>query len=172
MLPRQQCGAFLNCSFELWLRFIAYVFKALARLQSPLTIRDGDLLAKELFSGHVKKSGGLTPSAFLINGKSAFGISTDRWSKAPERLFVALGLASATRRKDGSKFKGFARFDTASLKSIKLEDSWQMRALGVPTLRNPFHADIPLPVDKGDDYYLYVATELVARATPIPYTPS
>lgn len=154
-------------SIELWLRFIAYALTTLTRFGWPLTVRGSDLLARELYSGHVKKSGALKPNAFLINAKSEFGISVNRWSLAPERLFVQLGLASARRRK--VNFKGFAEFRAASLETVALDDSWQLRAVGAPTFQNAFHADIPLPPDKDEDYYLFVATELVDKAKPVPY---
>jgi len=154
----------LLCSIELWLRFVVLAVQRLVRLRSPLTIYDGDVLARALFSGHVKKNGRtLRPNAFLINTKSEFGISVHRWSLAPSRLFTALGLAAARRR--GINFKGFAEFDAKSLAKAVLED-WQLQAVGAPMVQDAFHADILLPRDREEDFYLLVASEFVERIKP------
>jgi len=138
----------------------------LCRGRGPLHIQERDVLARELCSGHVKNSGRLEVNAFIASAKSSFGISLHRWCKAPERLFKSLGLAAAKRRRGGQKFKGFARFDADALKLINIDASPQLRVVGVPTIRNPFHADIPLPPDREVDYYLLVATEIIAKAKP------
>jgi len=156
----------LSCSIELWLRFLAYSIKTLWVRRSPLAVLDEEVLARQLYSGHVRKNGRLNPSAFIASARNGFGLSVDRWCKAPERLFLANALLAARRRQGGQKFKGFARFDAASLKSIELGDSLHPRAIGAPTLRNPFHADIPLPPDKEEDYYLLIATEFINKANP------
>ena len=147
------------CSIELWLRFASYSIGVLFRGRWPLTVRDGEILARQLFSGHVRSNGRIKVNAFLATRSNGFAISLDRWSKAPERLFKTLGEKAAITRRPQS-FKGFAVFDAARLKSIYIKDLQQIRALGAPTKRNPFHADIPLPPDQDGSFYLLVATEL------------
>ena len=129
-----------------------------------MTIRDGDVLARQLFSGHVRPNGKIELSAFIASASNGFGISLDRWSKAPERLFKALGMKAAKRR--SQNFKGFALFDALGLKSIHVKDESEIRALGVPTRRNPFHADIQLPPDREKSFYLLVATGLRDKTKP------
>lgn len=152
------------CSIELWLRFAYYSIWALCRGQWPLTIRDGDVLGRQLFSGHVRPNGKIEVNAFVASVSSAFGISLDRWSKAPEHLFkrLALEAAKASRR----NFKGFALFDATRLKSVRIKNEPDIRARGVPTKRNPFHGDIKLPSNRDRSFYLLVATELRDKTMP------
>ena len=163
----------MRWSIELWARFVWYAIGSLLNLRSPRTVVDSEFLAKALFSGHVKKDGvTLKPNAFLINAKSEYGISVHRWSLAPSRLFNALGVASALRRGHGTKFYGFAQLLAGSLSAVVLDDGWRMKAIGVPTRRDPFHADIPLPPDREKDYYLFVATELLEKVKPKTIAPT
>ena len=155
----------MRSSIELWLRFLWFALRALISFRSPLAIDENDVLAKALFSGHTKKSGALKVNAFLINDKSEYGISVHRWSLAPARLFLSLGLEAARWR--GTNFKGFAEFNASVLSSIVPDDGWKLVAKGVPTLGDAFHADILLPRDKGEDYYLFIASEFVRKATPV-----
>lgn len=153
-------------SIELWFRFVFYALKSIGFFRSPLLVRTDEVLNRALFSGHLKNDGiTLRPNAFLINWKSEHGLSVDRASLAPIRSFRALAEASAKRRK--VNFYGFAQFAAESLSTIKLEDSWKLRARGVPTVLNPFHSDIEYPQERGKDYYLFIATELKARSTVV-----
>lgn len=165
MLTAPRCERSLLCSIELWLRFIWYSIHTLCVGKSPLTIGDGDILARQLFSGHVRPSGKVEVSAFIASASNGFGISLDRWSKAPERLFKALAIAAATARRSQT-FKGFALFDAASLKSIHITGEPSIRASAVPTKKNPFHADIQLALHRDKSFYLFVATELRNKTKP------
>jgi hypothetical protein len=155
----------LRSSIELWVRFLWFAIQRLFVFRSPLVIADSDELARALFSGHVKKSGALRPNAFLINTKSEYGISVHRWTLAPVRFFRSLAMAAAMRRK--VNFKGFAKFEAGILSSISPSEGATLKAYGVPTLDDPFHADIPLARDEGEDYYLLIATELSRKAQPV-----
>lgn len=166
MLTLRQCETCLHCSIELWLRFAAFAVGALSRWRWPLTIEDADILARELYSGHVRRNGRLEIAAFIPSERNGFGISVNRWCKAPERLYKALAFNSANRRRGIQRFKGFARFPAASLKRIDTEDSLEHRAFGAPALRNPFHADIRFPADRGTDYYLLIASEFIKKVKP------
>jgi len=115
----------------------------------------------------VRRNGRIEVSAFIATRSNGFGISLDRWSKAPERLFKLLGEKAAVTRHPHN-FKGFAVFDATRLKSICIEDLQQIRALCAPTKRNPFHADILLPSDRDPSFYLLVATELRDKLSPQP----
>jgi len=156
----------LLCSIDLWFRFAYYSIWALGRGQWPLTIRDGDILGRQLFSGHVRPNGKIEVSAFVASASNAFSISLDRWSKAPERLFKTLAVGAARARRQN--FKGFALFDAGDLKLVCIRNEPPIQALGVPTKRNPFHADIRLPPDRDRSFYLLVATELRAKTKPKP----
>lgn len=148
---------------ELWLKFLLYGLRSLFSLRSPLTVLGEERLHRALFSGHVKNDGiTLNPNAFLINHKSEHGISVNRASLAPLRLFRKLAEISATARR--VNFKGFAEFQATALNSIKLQDSWRLGARGAPTSENPFHADIALPEKKEKDYYLLIAIELISKS--------
>lgn len=130
--------------------------------RSPSTIPGQEALGRALFSGHVKiKASGakLFPNAFLINSKSESGISVNRTSLAPIHLFGMLGAKSAKQR--NVNFYGFAEFNAGVLSAITLDDGYELLAEGASTLSNPFHADIALPADRGKDYYVFIATELV-----------
>jgi len=150
-------------SIELGARFVGFAAAELARLRSPLRVEDSERLGRELFSGHLKGKR-LKVNAFLINEKSESGLSLDRLSLAPRRLFSAVGRAAAARR--SVKFKGFATLDCAKLRSVEMDDGIRLDAVGDPTLENAFHADVALLPDKGDDYYLLVATELNSISQP------
>lgn len=153
------------CSIELWFRYLAFVIRCLSHGTSPFTIFGKEALGRALFSGHVKiKASGakLFPNAFLINSKSESGISVSRISLAPIRLFGLLGAKAAGRR--SIKFYGFAEFNAEALSGITLDDGYKLLVEGAPTLENPFHADIPLPADRGKDYYVFVATEFIKCA--------
>lgn len=147
-------------SFNLWLRFFFYGLISLAKIRWPLTIRNSEILARELFSGHVKKNGvTLKVNAFKINRKSENGISLDRISLAPLKCFASLALASAKRR--GVKFKGFAKIEPSAIARIHFENDDPLSAIGNPSKINPFHANVSLPPDREDDYYLFIATEFL-----------
>jgi hypothetical protein len=165
MSTAQECETSLLCSIELWFRFAYYTFAALCRGGSPLTIRDRDILARQLFSGSVKQSGKIEVGAFIASASSGFGISLDRWSKAPERLFKALGREAGKKRRP-QNFKGFALFDAADLKSVHVKNEQSIYAVGVPTKGNPFHANISLPPDRGKSFYMLVAIEILNKTKP------
>ena len=150
------------CSIELWLRYLAFLLKCAARLVSPVKISELEPLGRALFSGHVKiKTSGpkISPNAFMINSKSESGISVNRTSHAPLRLFSILGQKSAAKR--SVNFYGFASFSGGSPSRVKLEDGFKLSPRGVPTILNPVHADISLPPDRKKDYYMFIATEMV-----------
>jgi len=150
-------------SIELGVRFVGFAAAELARLRSPLNVKNNETLGRELFSGHLKGKR-LRVNAFLINEISESGISLDRLSLAPRRLFSAVGREAAAKR--SVNFKGFAEFDCASLRAIELDDGTRLDAVGDPTFENAFHADVALMPDRGDDYYLFVATELKDISQP------
>ncbi|MBF8254724.1 MAG: hypothetical protein HW373_1419 [Deltaproteobacteria bacterium] len=158
----------MKCSIELWLLYLPFVFKCVIRLVSPSRIFELERLGRALFSGHVKKTltdPRILPNAFMVNRKSESGISTNRISLAPLRLFSELGDMSAAEKsaRQGrvDNFYGFAAFDGGVPQRIKLEDGFALLPKGIPTRSNPFHADIRLPPDRKKDYYLFIATELV-----------
>jgi hypothetical protein len=132
-------------------------------------ICDGDVIARQLFSGHVKPSGKIEVTAFVASASNGYGISLDRWSKAPERLFKTLAQKAAKRRTQN--FKGFALFDAATLKSVRVKDLGEIRATSALTKRNPFHADILIPPNRDRSFYLQVAAEIreKAKARPLLY---
>jgi hypothetical protein len=141
-------------------------------LVSPFKIPEFERLGRALFSGHVKiRATGpkIFLNAFMINPKSENGISVSRISRAPLRLFSALGQKSAAERsaKQGrvDNFYGFAAFDGGSPSRVELEDGFKLLPKGVPNSSNPFHADIRLPPDRKRDYYVFIATELVKNST-------
>jgi hypothetical protein len=135
-------------------------------LRHPLKVDNTEVLARQLFSSYVKKNGQLTPTAFIASEKSGYGISVHRWSLAPERLFKQLGFAAAARGRGGQRFKGFATFPAASLATIKKDEFSSLKAIGVPTARDPFHADIPVSREAEDSYYLEIASEILEKAKP------
>lgn len=163
------------CSIELWFRYLAFLLRCALHLQSPLKIPELELLGRALFSGHVKiKTSGakIFPNAFLINLKSESGISVNRISLAPLRLFRAIGQKSAQARslkqRRVDNFYGFAEFEGGVPSKIKLEDGFALLPIGVPSIVNPYHADIPLPPDRKKDYYLLIATEMVRHSRFVP----
>jgi len=123
-------------------------------------------LARELYSGHVRRNGKIEVNAFLASARNQFGISVNRWSKAPERLFKTLGFDAASRRKN-QNFKGFGCFQTQALAQILVDGSLPVRVIGAPTRRNPLHGDIPLPPARAEDYYLLIATEFIRKTKPL-----
>lgn len=112
----------------------------------------------------MRPNGKIEVGAFVASASNRFGISLDRWSQAPERLFKT--LAQKVAKKRSQNFKGFALFDAANLQSVRVKDLQEIRAVGVPTKRNPFHADILLPTDREKSFYLLVATELRDKTKP------
>lgn len=146
------------CSIELWLRFVWHARSLLIERRSPFTILDKDILGRQLFSGHVRPNGKIEVNAFVGVASNGFAISLDRWSKAPERLFKTLAHQAARRR--SQSLKGFALFEAASLRSIRVKELPQICAVGAPTRRNPLHAEIFLPPDRERSFYLQVAAEL------------
>ncbi len=148
---------------ELWIRFLLFGLISIIRFRSPLAILNSEKLGRELFSGHVKNDGiTLRPNAFKINRKSENSISLDRISLAPLRLFTSLALAAAKRRK--VNFKGFAEIAPDAFTRVQLEGNTVLSVKGDPTKSNPFHANVPLPPDRDDDFYLLIATELLQYA--------
>lgn len=117
----------------------------------------------------MRSSGKLEVGAFVASASNRFGISLDRWSKAPERLFK--GLAQRAAKNRSQTFKGFALFDAVTLKSIRVKDLQEIRAVAVPTKRNPLHANISLPPDREKSFYLLVVAELrdKTKAKPLLY---
>lgn len=122
-----------------------------------------DTLARELYGSHVNASGRIFAGAFRASPKNNFGLSVNRWCKAPAKLFNALGLEAAKRR--SGSFKGFALFHVSDLEKAKLENI-KLIAMGKPTWHNPFHADIPVPPDREDDFYLLVQSEFIEHVKP------
>jgi hypothetical protein len=150
-------------SFELWLRFVYYCARTIARVRSPFAIAPTEILGRELFSGHVNNAGNvLKPNAFLINHKSEFGISLDRMSLAPRHLFAALGEKAAARR--NVRFKGFCTIEPDAISKVQHDGTSVLRVRGEPTCPNPCHANVPLPRDRDKDFYLLMATELLRYA--------
>jgi hypothetical protein len=150
-------------SIELWIRFLLFGLISIIHFRSPLTIQRSEKLGRELFSGHVKNDGiTLRPNAFKINRKSENSISLDRISLSPIRLFTSLALTVAKRRR--VNFKGFAEIDPDAFTRVRLEGDIVLSVKGDPTRSNPFHANVPLPPDRDDDFYLFVATELLQYA--------
>lgn len=153
----------MRCSIELWLRFIVFSIRRIVGLGSPFTILQDDVVARELFNNHVKSSGKLLLNAFLASEKSGFGISLHRWSYAPRHLFEALGLS---RTRPPLTFKGFALFTARDLSKISAQDGLPVVIHAEPTRQNAFHANIPLSPGREKSYYMFVASEFLAKIKP------
>ena len=151
---------YLRCSIELWLHFIAYSIREIARRRSPLSIQASDTVARELFNNHIKSNGKLELNAFLVSERSGYGISLHRWSKARRRLFVCLGLS---RNRPPLKFRGFALFEANALSQVR---TTPLRVAAAPTAQNPFHANIGMPPGREKSYYMLIASEFVKQIKP------
>lgn len=159
----------MRCSIELWFHFALNCFRELIRGTSPLRIFRDDILSRELYSGHVTPGGKLNVTAFTASPKNGFGLSVNRCDKAPHRLFVELGLASAQRRSTPDRkasFKGFAHLAAGDLLKIDSKE-FTLVAKAELTRTNPFHANIAVPQDKDKSFYLLVASEILDRVQPV-----
>ena len=134
-----------------------------------LSIIDDEILGREIFSKkNIRKSSSTVKvNAFLIpNVRTA--ISVSRLGIAPRHLIESLGKEHAIRRVPEQTFYGFGELSADALKAIRLDDGSDIPVRGTPTLTNPFHADIRLPKDDGDDYRLEIADCLAQIARFVP----
>jgi hypothetical protein len=128
-----------------------------------LAIQPQDVLARELFSNHLKPSGKLELNAFLVSERNDYGISLNRWCKVPRRLYESLALQ---RRRGPLKFKGFALFRATDLELVSTLDSDHLRAYGEPVRENPFHANVPVQRSREKSYYMQIASEMINKVKP------
>ena len=61
-------------------------------------------------------------------------------------------------------FYGYASITAGDICRIKLDGKKSLKLKASPTFKNPFHADIILPVDEGKDLYLAIADALQRKA--------
>lgn len=159
----------MSSSIELWLHFALHALRALFCLRFPSEIAPGDVLARELYSGHITR-GQANASAFKPAPANGFGVSVSRWNLAPPRLFMALGHESArvraARNRSNVSFKGFAHFTADALRAAGTAEI-RMEAVSAITKKNPLHANIQFPSDRGPDYYLEVQTLILEKVQPI-----
>jgi len=160
----------LRCSIELWLRFALHTLHSLVRFRLPTYIAPDDVIARELYSGHVSSSGRLSPGAFKPVPANGFSISVNRWTPARDKLFIEFGHRAAARRtaRRGTTvtLKGFAYFTVEALRDASTPEI-VLNAESDITRTNPFHANIPFPSDREEDYYLEVQTLILEKVQPI-----
>lgn len=151
--------------FKIWIRFLGFSFKRLFNFQSPLLVDDDETLGRAAYSGHVNKHGVLKINIYKVN-KNKDPISCDRLTLAPRKFFIALSTADAKRR--DVTFYGFAEIIAKTLRNIRV-DEHKLDAKGTLTRHNPFHAEVPLPTDKNEDYYMEIALRLKDYSKYVPY---
>lgn len=137
---------------KLWKLFLSFSFKQIVNRKSPCYISDEEIIGREIFSSrHIAKSTKrVKPGAFMPDyGKPGF--SVNRLLFAPIELFIE--LANVRARKRNRKFYGFGRISAQDIKSIYAD------VKGTPNFENPFHADVNLPLDAGEDLIIDLARQ-------------
>gem|GEM_PF-3517027 len=161
---------FFRLSSRLWLRFLPFALRRICRKTCPLSITDDEILGREIFSKRVirKSDSRVRANAFLTPNEQT-GISVSRLGLDLRDLLEALAKFHAIRRVPKRTFYGFGELPAGVLKGIRLTDGNKIPVRGTPSKENPFHADIMLAKDDGDDYRLEVADRLaqIARFVPI-----
>jgi hypothetical protein len=152
----------LLTSLELWVRFLAYTAICWWHRRSPLAIEPSDTMARELFSNHVRANGRLETGAFLASASNGYGISLSRWTKAPRRLFIALGTS---KQRGTFAFVGFALFAASDLAKV-VAATPPLSVHASRTTPNPFHADINVGAGREKSYYLLVAKQIRDMVKP------
>ena len=153
--------------FKIWSLFLSFSINCLLRFNSPLLVKDYEVLGRAAFSNYVTKDNrSLKINAFKVNLKKIEPISLDRLSLAARSLFITLSAKAARRR--SINFYGYGEIGADTLRKIKIDNN-HLDVIGVPMIENPFHAEIPLPPDKDEDYYMEVALELKDGAKYVPY---
>lgn len=89
-------------------------------------------------------------------------MSVNRFSLFSAPFFEKLGIQHGNNR--SQTYKGAAHLLAGNIRNIRADD-WAADVLGTPKLRNPFHADIPLPPDKGKDYDMEIQIRLAEIST-------
>ena len=131
------------------------------------------MLYRTLFSGNYDPNKGIRLKAFILKDPSK-GISVNRLTYAPKKHIDYLSKTEAQHRTDEArkkgntgeiKFYGYAAIEAQGISGIKLNGTKSLGTKATPKFKNPFHADITLPVDDGKDFYLDIADKLQQIAT-------
>ncbi len=163
-------------SFSLWIYFFAFFFKQVSSKRRPLIIDDSEEIGRTLFSGNYDpKKEEIKVAAFMLKLEDVSkGMSVNRLTYAPRKQLGLLFEIDAQRRTakareknsgaNEKKFYGYASIKAVDIRSIVINGKKSLHLDATLTLRNPFHADIWLPVDEEKSLYMSIADALQQKA--------